>query len=177
MSPNSTFGKLLSCFASELNRLDDDIVALQREAIPGLSDELLEEWELDLGLPEPCVEDPDSLTLKQRQDAAHSKYTTNYAGLSEQFFLDLADSFGSVITISGGGGVGTPFRSGGPTEIDVTRVGPTTPPSATGRRVWSVARLHVWIVNIPSSDPNVSLLECIFNLLKPAHTIVEFNVF
>lgn len=173
----STFAKLLSCFAGELSRLDDDIVLILNNAIPGLSEALLSEWETDLGLPEDCITDPDSLTLQQRQDAAHSKYTTYYTGLSEQFFIDLALSFGSVITISDGSSIGTPFRSGGPTEIAVTRVGPTSPPSDPGRRVWSVKRLHVWIVNIPSSDPNVDLLKCVFDKMKPAHTIAEFNVF
>jgi uncharacterized protein YmfQ (DUF2313 family) len=174
---SSVFAKLLSCFAGELNRLDDDILTILNNAVPGLSEDLLPEWETDLGLPEDCITDPDSLTLKQRQDSAHAKYTTNYDGLSEPFFIDLAASFGSVITISDGGGVGTPFRSGGPTEINITRVGPTSPTSDPASRVWSVARLHVWIVNIPSSDPNIELLTCVFNKMKPAHTVVEFNVF
>lgn len=173
----SVFARVLSAFASELDRLDDDIQTLLNNAVPGLSNTLLPEWEQELRLPETCIADPDSLTLTQRQNAAHSKYTTDYAGLSESFFVSLAASYGSSITISTGGGAGTPFRTGGPSSPDVTRVGPTTPADDPDRRLWSVNQLHVWVVNIASSDPNVDLLRCVFGKLKPAHTIVQFNIY
>lgn len=173
----SNFAKLLSAFAGELDRLDDDIQTVLNNAVPGLSGVLLPDWERELALPEDCIADPDSLTATQRRNAAHAKYTANYAGLSEQFFIDLAASYGSTITISLGGGVGTPFRTGGPSSPDVTRVGPTTPADDPDRRLWSVTRLHVWIVNIASSDSNVDLLRCVFGKLKPAHTVVQFNVY
>ena len=145
---NSVFGKLLSCFAAELNRWDDHLLTLIRNGIPGLSDlaELLPDWELDLGLPEKCF--PLGTTEETRRLAANSKYTTKYTGLSEQFFIDLAASYGASITITTGGGAGVPFRANGPVDIDETRVGPTTPASDPGRRVWSASQLHVWIVTI-----------------------------
>jgi uncharacterized protein YmfQ (DUF2313 family) len=176
MSGNSVFSRLLSCFATELNRLDDHVLSLIRNGIPGLSDEaeLLPDWETDLGLPEPCF--PLGLTEIQRRIAAQSKYTTKYTGLSEQFFIDLADSYGAAITITTGGGAGTPFRASGPTQIGVTRVGPTTPASDPGSRVWSVAQLHIWIINIAGSEPNLDLIICQFERLKPAQTIVQFNI-
>lgn len=174
---DSYFGKLLSCFAAELNRLDDHLLILIRNGVPGLSDEaeLLPDWELDLGLPEECF--PLGTTEAQRRLAAHSKYTTKYSGLSEQFFIDLAESFGAAITITTGGGAGTPFRVSGATEPDVTRVGPTTPPDAPTRRYWSLQQLHVWIVNIAGSEPNLELIQCVFQKMKPAHTLVQFNIY
>ena len=170
----SVFSRLLSCFAAELNRLDDHALTLIRNSVPGLSDaaELLPAWERDLGLPEACF--PAMTGEPQRRTAAHSKYTTKYTGLSEQFFIDLAASYGALITITSGGGAGTPFRSGGITQPDVTRVGPI---AGDTRRVWSVARLHVWIVNIASSEPNLALIICQITRFCLAHTLVEFNVY
>jgi len=172
----STLDILLSCFAAELNRLDNHLLTLIRNGIPGLSDEteLLPDWETDLGLPEECF--PLGTTQAQRRLAAHSKYTTKYTGLSEQFFIDLAQSYGATITITQGGGAGTPFRAGSAIDTDKTRVGPTSPVSSPDRRVWSAAQLHVWIVNIAGSEPNLDLIICVFNKMKPAHTLVQFNI-
>jgi len=172
----STLDVLLSCFAAELNRLDDHLLKLIRNGIPGLSDEdeLLPDWEIDLGLPEECF--PLGTTEAQRRLAAHSKYTTKYTGLSEQFFVDLAQSYGATITITSGGGAGTPFRASGPTQPAVTRVGPTSPASDPASRVWSAANIHVWIVNIAGSEPNLDLIICVFNKMNPAHTVVQFNI-
>jgi len=175
MASNSTLGLLLSCFAGELKRLETDVVKVLNNAIPGLSEELLPEWEEDLGLPEDCF--PPDQTLKERQDAVHAKYTANYAGLTEQFFIDLAYSLGATIAIRYGGEIGTPFRANGPVDIEETRVGPFTPASNPAGRVWSVARLSVWIVDIRDDQPNIETIQCLFNKLKPAHTVVEFNIF
>lgn len=174
MAPTSWFGKFLSCFASELNRLDNSILNLLTNAVPGLSIDLLPEWEYQLGLPEPGY--PLNQTLAQRQVAAHSKYTVHYSGLSEQFFIDLALSLGEIITISDGAGAGLPFRADGPLAVDITRVGPTSPASLPDSRVWGVAQLHVWVVNIASSAQNLELIRAVFEKMKPAHTIVQFNL-
>jgi hypothetical protein len=177
MAANSTFGKLLSVFAEELNRFDDFVLELIRQSVPGLAtiDGLLPAWEADLGLPEKCF--PLGTTEAQRQRAAMSKYTTRYTGLSEQFFIDLAATYGVPITITIGGGAGVPFRMGGPTTPNITRVGPTDPADAPDRRLWSTSQLHVWIVNIPSSAEDVELVQCIISKFAPAHTIVQFNIF
>lgn len=175
MSNNSVFGALLSCFAGELSRVEDDVVLLLTNAIPGLSEDLLLEWEADLGLPEDCFPLPQ--TLKERQDAAHAKYTANYSGLSEQFFINLALSLGATISISGGGTIGVPFRANGPLNIEETRVGPFTDPSDPEGRFWSVGRLHVWVVDIRDDQPNIEIIQCLFQKFKPAHTVVEFNIF
>lgn len=169
----SVIGRLLSCFAAELNRFDDHVLKLVTNGIPGLStvDELLPQWEQDLGLPEECF--PLGSTEQQRRIAAHSKYTTKYTGLSAQFYIDLAASYGAAITITSGGGAGLPFRASGTSQPDVTRVGPV---AGKTRRVWSTARLHIWIVNIASSEPNLELIICQITRLRPAHTIVEFNL-
>ncbi|GAF71743.1 unnamed protein product, partial [marine sediment metagenome] len=51
---SSFFGNLLYVVAKEFNRLNARFVVLMNEAIPGLSNELLAEWEEFAGLPEEC---------------------------------------------------------------------------------------------------------------------------
>lgn len=179
MAANSVFGKLLSAFASEIDRFDTDVVSAMTNAIPGLSDStmLLPDWETDLGLPEECMASfYDSQTVAQRRAAVHSKYTLKISSLSEQFFIDLAASLGITITILSEGGIGTPFRTdsipalGG--DGDVTRVGPEILSAASSFRLWSVSRLHHWIVRYPDSHPNSELMICYFEKLKPAHTVM-----
>lgn len=184
MAANSVFGKVLSAFASELDRFDTAAVEVMTNAVPGLSEDtmLLPDWQTELGLPEDCMLSYwDTLTEAQRRDAAHSKYTLKISSLSEQFFIDLAASLGIGITITTGGGAGTPFRSDAPPALggdgNVTRVGPTTPVTDPSRRLWSVARLHTWIVSYPDSHPNAAVMMCYFEKLKPAHTVIVWAPF
>lgn len=179
MAANSIFGKLLSAFASEIDRFDTDVVTVMTNAIPGLSEEavLLTDWETDLGLPEACmVSFYDSQTVAQRRSAVHSKYILQISSLSEQFFIDLAASLGITITISEGGGIGTPFRTDAVPALggdgDITRVGPNSVSASSSFRLWSVARIHHWIVRYPDSHPNSDIMLCYFEKLKPAHTVV-----
>lgn len=174
MAANSTLAKVLSCLAGELARIEADLYAIANEAVPGLSESLLSKWEEDLGLPEECF--PLAMGLKERQDAAHAKYTTKYTGLSETFFVDLALSLGATIEIIIAGGVGTPFRSGGTYDTEITRVGPYSSSSDPKSRVWSAARIHTWIVKIASSEPNIDIIQCLFERWKPAHTVVQFVI-
>jgi len=163
-APNSWFGKLLSCFATELSRLEARVIALIREAVPGLCDELLSDFESMLGLPEVCM--PPVQLKGERQANVHAKYTSKYTGLSEQFYIDYAANMGITITIDYQGGVGTPFRTGGASTPDVTRV---------SERLWSVATFYIWRVNVAMTEPHFDSLVCMFEKLKPAHTVVVFN--
>lgn len=72
-----------------------------------------------------------------------------------------------------------------PTE----RVGPViipnpSPPPAyiedtvtNDRRLWSTIRKHTWIVRIASSALNLDFIQCEFERLKPAHTIIIWNIY
>lgn len=162
--PNSFIGKLLSCFASELNRLEARNIALIRESVPGLCVELLPNYERMLGLPEDCM--PPAQTQGERQANVHAKYTAKYSGLSTQFYIDYAERMGITITIDEGGGVGTPFRLGGASTPGITRF---------GNRFWSAATLYTWRVNVAQTEPHFDSLVCMMNKMKPAHTIVVFN--
>lgn len=176
-NPRSVWGAALGAFAAELDRLDTAIVNAMAEAVPGLASDMLTEWETELGLPEPeLAETYPGLSLAQRRAAAHAKLTQHNQGLCEQFYIDLAAVLGVTITITTGGGVGVPFRAGGPSFPGVTRVGPYASPSDARSRVYSVSQLHHWTVNYPASTPQgvLDVMRAFFERLKPAHTHVDF---
>jgi len=170
MAATTTISDLLNAFAEELNRLEIRLMDLLKEGIPGLSEELLTDWERVLGLPDECS----SLgsTLEQRQATAHTKYVGDGFGifgdekcpLSEQYYIDYAASIGSTITIIEQPNGGEPFR------VNENRVDRTPELGIDGARLNSIGSRNRWAIVIPADDPNGPLLECIFQKLKPAHT-------
>ena len=167
-------GKILMAFAIELEAFEDRVTALRREAIPGLSREMLREWEEDLGLPDECS--PLAQTIEERAQVTHAKYTGNYYGQSTQFFIDYAASLGATITIKEFTGIGSAFR------VDVNRVDRmpgTEPPSerSYGSRLWSIGSKFKWVVTIldVSGDVSEEQIKCRIRQLAPAHTEVVFR--
>ena len=168
-NPESILGKLLHGQGEELARVHNRALDLIEEADPRTTLELLPDWERVAGLPEPCVDPPD--TLDERRTALVDKLT-RLGGQSRQFFIDLAAKFGFVVTI-------TEFK-------------PFTAGSLAGDPVNSEEWQYAWQVNAPDTtitsvfragqsfagDPlrdwGNELLECLINRFKPAHTHVEF---
>lgn len=155
--------KLLMVFAIEFEKFEDRVTALRRESIPGLSRELLSEWERDLGLPDQCS--PLAPTIDERQRIVHAKYTGNYYGQSRQFFIDYAESLGATITVHEFTGTGSIFR------VDINRVDSTPPYGIDGSRLWSSAAKHRLAITILNIDGDVSeqYIMCRINQIKPAH--------
>jgi uncharacterized protein YmfQ (DUF2313 family) len=170
----SLLGLLMSCFSRELHRFASQFNLLLRESVPGLSTEaeLLVDWERIAGLPDSCS----SLgtTEAQRQLTVHQKIYGLYTGLSKQFFIDYAAGSGVTITIVEDAG-GDVFRTTHKSSGVIQRVTQMPTGDVDGSRLNSLASIHTWTVTIVS-DPNNNqdVLECIFNKLKPAHTIVVF---
>lgn len=154
---NKVFSKMMSAFAKEFELLEDNITELLLQAIPGLSTDLLPEWEKDLGLPDGCT--PLGQTISDRQKAVHAKYTGQY-GQSAQFFIDYAEALGSTIEVVQSA-YGVPFRLGDASTPDKTRV---------GNRLYSNRSVHSWVIRISPTDPNRDMLICIFNRYSQAHT-------
>ncbi len=168
------FGKLLLCFAIELEKFEQRVTDLLRERVPGLSDELLPEWEKDLALPEPTS--TKGQTKNERAQIAHAKYTANYSGQSKQFYVDYAAALGAVITVKEYQGTGAVFR------VDVNRVdrmpGAGTPDERRdGSRLWSYFAPFKWVITFISITGNVSQtnIEAELRSKSPAHTILYFN--
>ncbi|MFA7135601.1 MAG: putative phage tail protein [Bacteroidales bacterium] len=161
-------GKILMAFAVELEKFEERVTALRQEAIPGLSRELLPEWETDLGLPDTCS--PLAGTMEERARIAHAKYTGNYYGQNKEFFIEYAASLGANISIKEYSGTGSIFR------VSVNRVSRMPITGIDGSRLWSRQAKYRWTVTVLSLD-NVSLdyLKCRFNQLKPAHTEITWK--
>lgn len=156
----STWSTLMTCFALELERMEQQIVDLFAESIPGLSVKLLPEWERMLGLPDKCS--PLATTLKERQRIVHTKYTANYNTLSIQFFIDYAASLGSSINVvlSPAGNI---FR------VSKNRVDRTPDKGIDGARLGSLRISAQVLIQISNSDPNKDYLVCYFSRIAPAH--------
>lgn len=156
--------------AIELSRVDargDDLLS---EVLPSSTLEMLSDWERAVGLPDPCV--PDGSTLQERRAALITRLTST-GGQSRAFFIALAESFGYTITI---------------TEFRPFRVGV----SAVGDALYGDDWMYAWRINAPETtvvyfrvgvsavgEPlrkwGNELLECVFNRIKPAHTILIFG--
>jgi len=159
---------LLGALSEEFARIDARALGLLDEVDPRTVYELLADSERDLGLPDSCTDQVD--TLAERRDALHSKLIS-VGGQSRQYFISLAQALGYSITISefrsfvaGGGAAG----------------------GALTNSQWS----HAWQANaaaetirefVVGSAAGESLrdwgnesLECVLNKYKPAHTTVLF---
>jgi uncharacterized protein YmfQ (DUF2313 family) len=155
----SGISNTLTGFAAGFQRLDAAAIFLLQGAFPSTAINLLTEWEATLGLPDPCA--GVAPTIQQRQNQVVARLS-QAAGQSVGFFVGFAAKLGFVITI---------------TEF-------------TG----STTLANTWQVNVPASgivyftadqsypeDPvdqvstNSLVLQCEFQRLKPAHTILNFN--
>lgn len=179
-SNTSVWGEFLTVFALELSRLQDNMNKLLHEAVPGLSDELLDEWERIAGLPGDCG--TLATTKAQRQQLVHAVITRGkgtytpdeFRPLTKQYYEEYAQNFNMDITINDAGS-NTVFRTTQKYDGSIQRVTRTPDEGIDGARLESLGSLHTWYVNV-LSDPegNESLLQCLFDKMRPAHTQVEF---
>lgn len=161
-------GKILRAIGEELEHFDSHVVKLLNEAIPGLSRELLPEWEQDLGLPDLCS--ALATSDEERAAIAHAKYTGKYSGMGKNFYIDYAGKLGATVTITEYIGAFSVFR------VNRNRVDRTPDQGIDGARLRSKTSKFKWVVNVYSLGAvSLNYLECIFNELKPAHTQVIFN--
>jgi len=162
------FGKILKAFAIALEDFQAYVVKLINEAIPGLSDELLTEWEEELGLPDECG--GYAITKEERAAAAHAKYYAKYDGQSKQFYIDYVDNLGGIITIEDYSGSSSLFR------VDKSRVDRTPLEGIDGARLRSKTSAFKWIVHVyDTGNVSMNYLQCIFEKMKPAHTVIIWD--
>lgn len=159
----------LDAAAVELSRLDARAADLEREWHAPTTLELLSDFERVLGLPDPCMPAPESIS--QRRAAVVAKLIA-LGGASPAYFIELARSVGYEITI---------------TEFRPFRVGRSSAGDPLSNGDWP----HAWQVNglqdtfgvfrageNSAGDPlrwwGNQLLECLLSIYKPAHTILTF---
>jgi uncharacterized protein YmfQ (DUF2313 family) len=156
-------------------RLHVTAAGLLGDAFPCSTVQLLPEWEATLGLPDPCVQPPNTM-IQQRQAAVCAKFAAR-GGCSQQYFIDLAASLGYDITIT----TYAPFRAG------VSRVG-TPLYSSAWASAWMIEiigapdaityfRAGISAVGERLADWTVSELQCLFEAIAPANTVPLFEYF
>lgn len=167
---SSVHAQAVSCFAPTFQRLSDSALGLLVDAFPSTAVNLLDAWELTLGLPDPCA--GVSPTFQGRRNQVVARFT-NTGGQSIQFFKAFALGLGYTVTVT----QYAPFRCG---------------QSSCGEQLGAVEWFFTWAINSPlntisyfrtgqsavgeplSSWGN-SVLECELSEAKPAHTILQFH--
>lgn len=157
---------------------------LEIEADPYRTIEMLDDWERNYGLPEPCVAEP--LTLADRHSMLVRKITM-LGAQSRAFFIGVAAWLGYTITIT----EYAPFMCG------VSEAGDTR--DEAGEYRWQIGPLEMrfyWTINVANAalswfrsgeseagiDPHLRIglatdLECLLRRFKPAHTDIVFDYF
>jgi uncharacterized protein YmfQ (DUF2313 family) len=171
---DSVLSKLFLAIGDEFARIDERVHELLDEHDPRTTLELLEEWEDMLGLPDECLEETPE-TINERRAAIVSKYTAQ-GGQSADYYVQLAAALGYTVTIS---------------EYVVARSGRLR----SGDRIYGTAWAFAWLVTIDGYEAETNTIfrsgtgragdrlrgydeldiECIFERVAPAHTVVLFN--
>lgn len=143
-----------------------------RESDPRLTTELLSAWEAALGLPDDCLEAPES-TAERR--ALVLSRAVGARGGTPSFFVALAETVGAPVTVQEG--QATPARAG------ITRAGDTVRGELEDL-VWEVfaplnpvskARAGIARAGDPLGTFGNELLECVLERYVPAHTFLNFR--
>lgn len=168
---DALLGRLLGSIAAELSRVDGRAQRLVEEADPRTVAELFADWESVAGLPDSCAAAfGGDQTMAQRRAALVGRLTT-LGGQSPAYFIGLAAALGYAITI-------TEFRAH--TVNDDVEY-PLIDESWTFAWQVNAALSTLAEITVESTveDPIAawgnSLLECVINRLKPAHTTVLFS--
>ena len=169
--PDTLSGQLVAGWARGLARLDARIAALQDEADPRSTAELLIDWERDYGLPDECVlAFGGEQTIGQRRAALMASITSQ-GGQSIPYFVSVAAAIGHVVTIDEmhqatvDDSVDYPLYGADWNFVLVVNAGAET--------------VTQWTVDDPIDQPLAwwgnSILECVLNHIKPAHTYMHFS--
>lgn len=155
--PQAVLTQLLEALAVELARVDGYLVDLVDELLPDSTTQLLTEWETITGLPGACSDEVRETPQARRLDIL-SKLAAS-GGASRAYFIQIAATYGISVSIT----EYRPFRAG------ISHAGD---PLTNG--YWP----FTWRVLVPglsAADGSRAVLECLFNAIKPAHTIVIFD--
>lgn len=177
ISANTKFGALFSAMASEVYRFQDRWYDLYKESIPGLSEELLGDWERVAGLPDSCTIN-DTRTVEERQCAVHSKLFANHSkGLTRQFYIDYAATLGFTITIDELTSSADPNILA-PVGVDVNDIGMRLGANDGARFVKKGNQAYVvfTIQSGPTDPDQIAYLQCTMDKIKPAHVIINWVV-
>ncbi len=170
---DSTLGQFLYGVAEEFARVDLRTEDLQVERDTRYANELLVDHEIDLGLPNECT--VKASTLTERRQLVNG-WLTSTGGQSAAYFIEIAERYGYTITITeftpfwcGLGVAGDPCG-----EQDVLFHWRVNINIADGVLVYFTAgQSQAGDSLLKSSDVLESLI-CIFENVKPAHTVLSY---
>lgn len=165
---DSVLTKLLSAWAAELSRIDSRGDALVDEADPRTAFELLDDWERNTGLPDPCVGSGQG--TQQRRGSLLARIT-DQGGQSIAHFVAVAEALGFSVTV-------TEFR---PYDVGMDVSVPLY--GDDWAYAWQIngggAAAGAFSVSDGVDDDlgysGTSALTCTVDRLKPAHTTVLYN--
>lgn len=149
---SATQTALLAGLAPSFQRVNADANQLLVDAFPATVDDLIAEWNATLGLPGLTGYTGTDLPTQQQQVVAA---LTDSGGQSAAYFIDLAARLDLPIAISG-------YR---PYHVN----------EAVNLPMYGQPWAHAWLVTVLSADDCSALVQ-LFNLYKPAHTVVIFDV-
>lgn len=169
--------KLLSGAAEELARLHSLARFLLEEVTPSQTTGSLDEWEVELGLPEACVTTPATDDASRRREIFRK--ANSLGGCSPAYFEELAAVLGFTITVDEYFRLAQPFKAGQAVAGDALTQGPWL-------FTWRVQALvpesgisEFTAGNGTAGTPlrwwGLEELECLFEELKPAHTLIVFT--
>lgn len=167
----SLIGAILQAPATLFAEIEAVAEEMMDEVDPRTATVCLGDFERVLGA-DPCGRDPLTLSVSDRQQLAHQRWTAR-GGQSIAYFVDYAAKRGVTITID---------------EFRVTRAGR----ARAGDRLVSHPEQFVWRVNVPLGNWRIARagravagdrtyqfaladIECDIRRLKPAHTEVSFR--
>lgn len=170
--PDTNFYKLLLGFAGELFRTEDLLRAFDCNYYIEDTNAFIEEWESALGIPDQCFRGTG--TIEQRRRDVLVKLAASGVQTADDFEA-LAALFGIPVSVVPAGDVGK-FPLTFPIFFPLENT-PTTVTKFTICVFYQFAEPTVFPLNypIPFGQSEINFLECIFNRLKPANTVIHFE--
>jgi len=169
--PESNFYKILKGMVKEFSRIEAQIQGIADEHDIDQTLELLNEWETSVGIPDECFST--EVSLAQRRDNIILKLGALNGVASENDFINIANILGFDIEITAGSELASLFPLSFPLPLfaDLNEARFTM-------RVQVNNLLPPGIFPIPFpvaiTSESVNILECVFNLLKPAVSKINF---
>jgi uncharacterized protein YmfQ (DUF2313 family) len=148
--------QMLAAFMPTFQRVIASGANLVVDGFPSTTVQLIPEWEASLGLPDSCT--PLGATIGQQQAAIVEKFTRT-GGQSKAYYIGVAARLGYTITITEGapGTYVWTIHSSAVAPGSVFRVGQNRAGD---------------LLATPGSN---AYLQCVFNAIKPAHTVLAFS--
>ena len=168
--PESNFYKVLRGLVKELSRVEAQIQNVADEHDINKTVDLLPEWEASVGIPDSCF--TTSGSLAQRRTNVILKLGRLNGTATNQDFVDIAEILGFEVEVISGSSFSL-FPLAFPLSFVVS---PTVARFTMRVQVNNAPPSGVFPIPFPLifTGTNSNILECVFNILKPAVTVIDF---